>query len=270
CTGPDPVYPDASKLPAEDVLALEAAPASGEGTFTIAVPRLPRIANFDDLDPMRLTPGVRLEIVEPGRPLPPADLVVIPGSKATLADLAALRAEGWDIDILAHHRRGGAVLGICGGYQMLGNTVADPEGIEGPAGAAQGLGLLDVDTALSPIKELRAENAVEAASGLPLTGYHMHMGVTEGAARASPFASVSGKPEGAVSPDGRVIGTYLHGLFAADDFRTAFLARLGAATSGALRYEAEIEATLDGLAAHLERHLDLDMLLGLAREPGGV
>ena len=270
CLGPVPVYPDASKLPAEDVLGLESTFANGEGTFRIVVPRLPRIANFDDLDPLRLTPGVRLEIVEPGRPLPPADLVVIPGSKATLADLDALHAEGWDIDILAHHRRGGAVLGICGGYQMLGNTVADPEGIEGLAGAAQGLGILDVDTALGPVKELRAEDAVETESGLPLIGYHMHMGVTEGADRARPFASVGGKPEGAVSPDGCVVGTYLHGLFAADDFRAAFLARLGAATSGALRYETEIDATLDGLAAHLEAHLDLDLLLEFAREPGGA
>lgn len=264
CLGPVPFFADAGKLPAEDVLALEEKHAPGQGTYRIVVPRLPRIANFDDLDPLRLEPGVSLEIIEPGRPLPYADLIILPGSKATRGDLGALREYGWDIDILAHHRAGARVLGICGGYQMLGKSVFDPGGIEGPRGYSAGLGLLDLETVLGPTKELRLESAISALSGDPLSGYHMHMGVTEGADLARPFAHVAGTPEGAISADGRVMGTYLHGLFAADAFRRAFLGPAVTALSD-LAYEATIEATLDALAAHLERHLDLDALLKLAR-----
>jgi adenosylcobyric acid synthase len=225
------------------------------------VPRLPRIANFDDLDPLRLEPGVSVEIVNHGQALPEADLIVLPGSKATRADLAALREAGWDIDILAHHRRGGRVLGICGGYQMLGRSVADPEGLEGAPGTSAGLGLLDVTTTLGPTKQLRLEAARSSLTGDPLTGYHMHMGETDGADRARPFARVAGEPEGALSPDGRVMGTYLHGLFAADAFRRRFIGL----PPGDLNYDAHIDAILDRLADHLEAHLDLDHLLGMAR-----
>lgn len=262
CLGPVPWFADASKLPAEDVLALESYAANRHGGFTIAVPRLPRIANFDDLDPLRAEPGVSVVLVEPGHPLPrDSDLIILPGSKATRSDLAALRANGWDVDILAHHRAGGKVLGICGGYQMLGRSIADPDGIEGAPGTSAGLGLLDVQTVLSPVKQLRVEQATHAASGTAISGYHMHMGVTDGADRARPFAHVAGAPEGAVSADGRVAGTYLHGLFAADSFRRVFL---GNAASSDLAYEASIERTLDDLAAHLEKHLDIDALLALA------
>ncbi|WP_417311010.1 cobyric acid synthase [Devosia sp.] len=262
CLGPVPWFGAAAKLPAEDVLALEAVEARGQGPFSIVVPRLPRISNFDDLDPLRLEPGVSLEIVTPGNPLPPADLIIIPGSKATRADLAALRHEGWDVDILAHHRQGGRVLGICGGYQMLGRTIADPDGIEGPPGTSPGLGMLAVDTVLAPKKQLRLEAATATLTGQPLAGYHMHMGVSEGPDTARPFAHIAGVPEGATSADGRVTGTYLHGLFAADGFRHGFIG--AAATGSTLAYETEIDTTLDALAAHLERHLDLDALLALA------
>ena len=270
CLGPVPHFPAAARLPAEDVLALDAPQPAGEGAFAIAVPRLPRIANFDDLDPLRAEPGVSLHVVEPGRPIPPADLIILPGSKATRADLAALRGEGWDIDILAHHRRGGAVLGICGGYQMLGTAIADPDGIEGAPGSSRGLGLLDVETRIGPLKQLRLEGGVHATSGEPLTGFHMHMGETAGADRSRPFARVAGEPEGAVSASGAVTGTYLHGLFAADGFRAAFLRQLGAARTGETAYEAGVDATLDQLAVHLERHLDLDAILTLARTPEPV
>ena len=270
CLGPVPHFAAASRLPAEDVLALDAPQPMGEGGFAIAVPRLPRIANFDDLDPLRAEPGVRLHIVEPGQPIPPVDLIILPGSKATRADLAALRTEGWDIDILAHHRRGGAVLGICGGYQMLGTAIADPDGIEGTPGSSRGLGLLDVETRIGPLKQLRLEDGVHATSGQPLAGFHMHMGETAGADRSRPFARVAGEPEGAVSARGAVIGTYLHGLFAADGFRAAFLQQLGAARTGETAYEAGVDATLDQLAAHLEHHLDLDAILTLARTPEPV
>ncbi|MHA6691761.1 cobyric acid synthase [Devosia sp. A449] len=262
CLGPVPWFADAGKLPAEDVLALEDYSTARSGGFTIAVPRLPRIANFDDLDPLRAEPGVTLVLVEPGQALPrDADLVILPGSKATRGDLAALREHGWDIDIAAHHRAGGRVLGICGGYQLLGRSIADPDGIEGAPGTSAGLGLLDVETVLTPVKQLRVEQARHAASGESISGYHMHMGVTEGPDRGRPFAQIGADHEGAVSADGRVSGTYLHGLFAADPFRRAFL---GAGASADLAYEASIEATLDALAAHLEAHLDIDALLALA------
>jgi adenosylcobyric acid synthase len=264
CLGPVPFFAEARKLPAEDALALEEQQTPGQGAYRIVVPRLPRIANFDDLDPLRLEPGVSLEIIEPSRPLPDAELIVIPGSKATRSDLAALREHGWDIDILAHHRAGARVLGICGGYQMLGKSVVDPGGIEGPSGSSAGLGLLDVETVLGPSKELRLERATSALTGDALTGYHMHMGVTRGADLVRPFAHVANAPEGAISADGRVMGTYLHGLFAADAFRRNFLGPTVSAASD-LAYEATIDATLDALAAHLERHLDLDTLLELAR-----
>jgi adenosylcobyric acid synthase len=261
CLGPVPNFAGAAKLPAEDALALEHL-TSGQGAFHIAVPRLPRIANFDDLDPLRAEPGVRLTLVQPGEAIPrDADLILLPGSKATRSDLAALYANGWDIDIRAHHRAGGRIIGICGGYQMLGKTIADPDGIEGPSGTSEGLGLLDVDTVLAPTKQLRLETATHLASSEPLSGYHMHMGVTEGPDRARPFARVGANPEGAISANGRVIGTYLHGLFSADGFRRAFL---GNAASPDLAFEADIELALDGLANHLEAHIDIDRLLGLA------
>jgi adenosylcobyric acid synthase len=265
CLGPVLHFPDAAKLPAEDVLALDAKTPGGTGDYIIAGPRLPRIANFDDLDPLKAEPGVKLVIVEPGLPLPrDADLIVLPGSKATRADLAALRANGWDIDILAHHRAGLPVFGICGGYQMLGKTIADPDGIEGAAGTSAGLGLLDVDTVLAPTKRLGLEAGRDVALGAALSGYHMHMGQTTGPACAAPFAMIGGQPEGALSADGLITGTYLHGVFASDEFRSAFLAKRGVAGSG-LAYEASIETTLDALADHLEACVDLDALLALAR-----
>jgi len=203
--------------------------------------------------------------VRPGAALPGnADLVILPGSKATIADLAALRAAGFDIDITAHRRRGGRVLGLCGGYQMLGRTVADPAGIEGPPGAAAGLGLLDVETVLSGDKRLDPVHG-ESGDGTPFAGYEMHMGVTRGPDCARPFARLAdGLPEGAVSVDGRVTGTYIHGLFADDRQRSAWLTRLGAGPS-AVAHDALIEDTLDRLAAHVAAHVDLDRLLSLAR-----
>ena len=261
CFGPVPYFADAAKLPAEDALALEDY-AGGSGTFHITVPRLPRIANFDDLDPLRAEPGVQLTLVQSGEAMPrDADLILLPGSKATRADLAALVANGWDIDIKAHHRAGGRVIGICGGYQMLGKSIGDPDGIEGEPGRSAGLGLLDVETVLGPTKQLRIETATHVGSGAVLSGYHMHMGVTTGADLARPFALVGHVPEGAVSQDGRVMGTYLHGLFGADGFRRALL---GNAASPDLAFEASVEAALDGLANHLESHIDIDRLLALA------
>jgi adenosylcobyric acid synthase len=259
-------FSEARLLPAEDALALSTERAAKpDARIKIAVPLLPHIANFDDLDPLDAEPAVDLVKVRAGTALPgDADLIILPGSKATIADLAALRDAGFDIDIAAHLRRGGTVLGLCGGYQMLGRTINDPDGIEGAAGSAQGLGLLDVETTLSAEKRLEK---VEGTSfdGTPLAGYEMHIGVTEGPDRARPFAQLSdGTPEGAMTPDRRVIGTYLHGLFADDRQRAAWLARFAAGVP-TIAYEALIDATLDRLAAHLETHINIDRLLTLAR-----
>jgi adenosylcobyric acid synthase len=269
CLGIVPWFEDARRLPAEDALALDAAPAAVlAGAIRIVVPRLPRIANFDDLDPLRAEPDIRVDVVPPGTPLPAdADLVLLPGSKATLADLRALKAEGWDIDIRAHVRRGGRVLGLCAGYQMLGRSIADPGGIEGPAAKAEGLGLLDVETVLTPEKTLSAATGTDTATGEAVAGYEMHVGVTSGPGTARPMLDLAGRPDGAMSPDGRAMGCYVHGLFARDGFRAAFLRALrpGRRDSG-VAYEAGVEAALDSLSDHLARAIDLDRLLGLARQ----
>ncbi|WP_284164679.1 cobyric acid synthase [Frigidibacter sp. SD6-1] len=256
-----PWFGEAGKLPAEDALDLSGSRGSG---LHIACLALSRIANFDDLDPLKLEPGVRLTMVRAGAVLPAdVDLLIIPGSKSTRGDLAFLRAQGWDVDIAAHVRRGGHVLGICGGYQMLGRLIRDPEGIEGAAGDSEGLGLLDVETVMTPDKRLTRTSALHAATGAAMEGYEIHIGRTEGPDRARPFARVAVQPEGAVSADGRIMGSYLHGMFTGDAFRAAFLERLGAPSS--LGYGAEVEAVLDRLADHVEAHLDLAGLLALAR-----
>ena len=262
CYGLVPWFEAAARLPAEDTLGL--AGSNSAGAITIAVPRLPRIANFDDLDPLAAEPDVRLHIVEPGQAISAdADLVVLPGSKSTGTDLAFLRAQGWDIDIVAHRRRGGRVLGLCGGYQMLGQTISDPAGTDGQAGAFAGLGLLEVTTLLPQDKTIRAVEAVSVPEQHPISAYEIHLGTTDGPDCARPFSRVGGKDEGARSPDGLVAGTYLHGIFSSDRFRRGFLKSFGLAAS-AVRYQAEIEETLDALAAHLEASVDIDSLLALA------
>jgi len=260
-----PFFADARLLPAEDALALDRPRRrKADARVVIAVPILPHIANFDDLDPLEAEPAVDLVRVRAPGALPgDADLMLLPGSKATIADLTALRAAGFDVDIMAHVRRGGRVLGMCGGYQMLGRAISDPGGIEGPPATAHGLGLLDVTTVLGGDKRL--EPVTGEAGAAPFSGYEMHIGVTTGPDCARPFAKLAdGMPEGAVSSDGRVIGTYVHGLFADDRQRSAWLTRLGAGPS-AIAHDALIEDTLDRLAAHIGRHVDLDRLLALSR-----
>jgi len=261
-----PFFSDARLLPAEDALALDAArPAKESARIKVAAPILPHIANFDDLDPLDAEPAVDLVRVRPGQALPgDADLVILPGSKATIADLAAVREAGFDIDIAAHLRRGGMVLGLCGGYQMLGRAVHDPDGVEGPPGTAPGLGLLDVETTLAREKRLEPVQG-STSDGAPLAGYEMHMGLTAGPDCARPFARLAdGSAEGATSCDGRVAGTYIHGLFADDRQRAAWLERF-AAGGTAVAYDALIVETLDKLASHLEAHVEIDRLLSLAR-----
>jgi adenosylcobyric acid synthase len=261
-----PYFRDAGHLPAEDAVALDRRTGAGDGAITVAVPRLAHIANFDDLDPLKLEPSLRVVIVAPGQPLPgDADLVILPGSKATLADLEDFRRNGWDIDLYAHVRRGGRVLGLCGGFQLLGRIVADPDGIEGPPGSMPGLGLLDVETVLTRDKALTEVTGVSVADGVLFRGYEMHVGRTEGPDCARPLLRFAeGRMDGAMSSDGHIRGTYVHGLFAGDRQRAAFLSWFGGSAAG-FSYEAEIDRVLDGLAAHLSRHVDLDRLLRLGR-----
>lgn len=259
CFGIVPWFTEAASLPDEDVMALENMPDPANGPLGVVVPRLPHIANFDEFDPLAAEPWVALRFAMPGRPLPEADLIVLPGSKATISDLAFLRAEGWDIDILAHVRRGGRVLGICAGYQMLGRMVRDPYGIEGEVAEASGIGLLDVETIIGRHKTLRHVVGHDAHDR-PLRGYEMHMGTTTGPDTARPLLHIDGRGEGAVSADGRVAGCYVHGLFAADDWRRWYVG-----VDSAVTYEAMVEGVLDRLAQHLESHLDVAALLAVAR-----
>jgi len=260
CLGIVPWFARAADLPAEDAMALEqpaSRPASPDRPLKVGVPRLSRIANFDDLDPLAAESDVTVTFIPPGHALPgDLDLVILPGSKATLADLAVLRAEGWDIDLMAHWRRGGRILGICAGYQMLGQRVRDPDGIEGPPGEAPGLGLLDVETTISQTKTLRDG---------PL-GYEMHMGITLGAdaSRSWPDGLDGLETLGAASPDGRVLGCYLHGLFHRDQTRRALLETLRPGRAEGPAFEARIDSALDALAETVAESVDLDALVRIA------
>ncbi|MBO6792118.1 MAG: cobyric acid synthase [Dinoroseobacter sp.] len=257
-----PWFEDAWRLPAED--AMDLTKATSDGAFKIVCLGLNRIANFDDLDPLAQEPDISLQILQAGQALPgDTDLVIIPGSKSTLGDLGFLRAQGWDIDLQAHVRRGGNVLGICGGYQMLGTKVCDPEGLEGPAGVIDGLGLLDIETLMTPTKALTQPLARHAATGLSFNAYEIHIGTSDGPDHSRPFAYIDDKPEGAMSADGRITGSYLHGMFADDEFRKAWLAGFGVEGQGS--YRADVDATLNRLADHMETHVDVDGILSVAR-----
>jgi adenosylcobyric acid synthase len=265
CFGVVPWLKAAARLPSEDSVVLERLTAGERRALKVAVPMLARIANFDDLDPLRAEPQVEVAFVPPGQSLPAdAGLVVIPGSKSTIGDLVEFRQNGWDRDLAQHRRRGGYVVGICGGYQMLGRTVRDPDGIEGRLREAEGLGLLDVETVMEPEKTVRNVAARSLAFDAPLSGYEIHLGRTFGPDCARPATVIDNVPDGASSADGKVFGTYLHGLFSADLFRARFLESLGV-RGGGVDYRAEVERALDEIAAELEKHLDCDAIFGLAR-----
>ena len=257
-----PHFPGATTLPAEDAADLHPTTPTGQG-LRIAVPLLPAIANFDDLDPLRQEPGIDLILLRPPTPIPVCDVILLPGSKATIADLAALRATGWDTDIQAHARRGGHILGLCGGYQMLGRTIADPHGIEGPPSTVPGLNLLDVETTLEGPKRLATVRGYDP-TGTPFIGYEMHMGRTQGPDTVRPLFHLPTHKDGAQTPSTQVAGTYIHGLFTNDHQRAAWLTRWGAASS-THQHETTVEAALDALAAHLETHIDVAHLFSLAR-----
>ncbi len=269
CFGVIPWLSATARLPAEDAVALTRPGLCEDGIFRIAAPMLSRMANFDDADPLKLEPGVTFDWIPPGRAIPrDCDLVILFGTKSTIGDLAFFREQGWDHDIIAHARSGGRILGICGGYQMLGRTIVDPKGVDGAVGEAEGLGLLDVDTVMKPVKRVAPVEARCAMTGEAISGYEIHMGQTDGGDTGRPFALMDDGTDGAASADGRIQGTYLHGVFANDDFRRAWLAMAGGQADASLSYGADVERALDALADGVEASIDVDALLMTAQPPG--
>ncbi|PWG63166.1 cobyric acid synthase [Sediminicurvatus halobius] len=251
-------------LEAEDSLARR--DATAEADFRVVVPALPRMSNHTDLDALALTPGVAVSFVGPGQHPPAADLVVLPGSKHVRADLAWLRREGWPAYLQRHLRYGGTVIGLCGGYQMLGERIDDPDGVEGEAGSSEGLGLLEVTTRLRASKHLHRVRGQLVPETTALTGYEIHMGETDGPDTLRPVADLGSRPDGATSADGRVLGTYLHGLFDSPETRRALLARCGF-EAFELPDQADLrEAGIERLADTLEQHVDIDALLASSRQ----
>ncbi|TCO77530.1 adenosylcobyric acid synthase (glutamine-hydrolysing) [Plasticicumulans lactativorans] len=251
-------------LAAEDAIAAEPCAKPG-AQLRVAVPVLPRISNHTDLDALRLHPQVELRWVGPGEAIPPADLIVLPGSKNVRADLAHLRAQGWEAAIRRHLRYGGRLVGLCGGFQMLGRALHDPLGLEGPAGSSPGLGLFDLDTTLAPGKCLALRHGRLAFADAAVEGYEIHMGVSRGPALAQPALWLDGGgAEGARSDDGQILGTYLHGLFDTAAARDALLAWAGLAAPAATPdLRSRCEADLDRLAAAIDAHLAPAALAGL-------
>lgn len=262
-----PWLKDVQYLPAEDAVALEKSAPRSDGKIVIACPILPHISNFDDLDPLKLEPSIELIMVRPGTPIPAeASLIILAGSKATISDLQALRQIGWHIDIAAHVRRGGYVMGLCGGYQMLGETITDPDGIEGAPKTVNGLGLLPVHTRLTPMKKLRQVHG--KGLGADFIGYEMHMGVSDRQAGAQAFARLDdATDDGAMSHSGRIFGTYVHGIFQSHTFRDHLLKMLGS-QSTAPDQQAVIDEALDSISAQLEEQMDMEQLLKIAQSAG--
>lgn len=266
-----------AQLPAEDSIVLERFNKSSSKTLKIAVPMLSRIANFDDFDPLKAEPDVELVMVAPGQSIPSdARLIIIPGTKSTIADLHFLRSQGWDKDIAAHVHKGGYLMGICGGYQMLGKKIADPLNIEGQINGqdqiVKALGYLDIETIMESRKTIGNVDAVISSTGEQVKAYEIHVGHSTGPDTQRPFSTLinltratsnSERQDGAVSANGRVCGTYLHGLFANDAYRRNFLHSFGAKASS-LDYLTMIDAALDMLANELEACIDIDALLEIA------
>lgn len=259
-------------LDAEDAVASAQADKPADA-LRVAVPVLPRIANHTDFDALRANPHVDLRMVGPGMPMPPADLIVLPGSKNVRGDLAFLRQQGWDVALLRHLRYGGKVIGICGGMQMLGQRIDDPDGREGPAGSSAGLGLLDFSTVLAEHKQLRQVGGRLALPGVdaPVSGYEIHLGVTEGAALSRPAVRLDdGRADGAVSADGQVFATYLHGLFDQPQACAALLRWAGLDRAEGVDLATLRERSIERLADTMAAHLDMAALLAPLRGHGGA
>ncbi|MEM9277767.1 MAG: cobyric acid synthase [Pseudomonadota bacterium] len=253
------------RLPAEDSVALDKLNGALPEGFRIVVPAMGKIANFDDLDPLKAEPGVALQFIRKGDPFPDkADMVVLPGSKSTISDMVELRENGWEAPIKNFAENGGTVIGVCGGYQMLGRKISDPRGLEGDIPEIEGLGLLNVETDLLPEKTVQTFEPVSCEFGCELSGYEIHMGYTDGPDCSRPMVNFDGRYDGAVSPRGNVRGCYLHGLFTSDAYRRQLLKQCGFEAKEGMSYAASVETALDELAEAMERYLDVDGLLELA------
>jgi adenosylcobyric acid synthase len=257
-------------LDAEDAIRTEQAAFSNgvsASVLKVIVPVTQRISNHTDFDALRAHPQVDLVFVGPGEPVPAADLIILAGTKATTTDLAGLRAAGWEAILQKHLRYGGKVIGICGGMQMLGTMLHDPHGSEGPPGSMPGLGLLDYETAFEREKQLGQVSGTLCLDGQPqVTGYEIHMGVTTGVALKQPSSTLAdGRQDGAISPDGQVLATYLHGVFDHPEACSALLRWAGLADAQVLDLNALREASLERLADTLEQHLDMPSLLAEIR-----
>lgn len=251
-------------LDAEDSIGTVQAEKESQ-TLKVIVPALPRISNHTDFDPLRLHPQVSLSFIGPDQPIPCADVIVLPGSKSTASDLAWLKRQGWDAAMTRHLRYGGKVLGICGGFQMLGEWVDDPDGLEGTPGKVAGLGLLPLTTRMVAGKQLRNVSGMLVGEEAKVKGYEIHNGVSKGSALDNPLFDLGTHLDGAISEDGQVMGTYLHGLFDHPDACQALLTKLGLAKAGSVDYNAHREQALERLADTLEAHLDIDAILALVK-----
>jgi adenosylcobyric acid synthase len=249
------------ELEAEDAIPRDARPASGEPRLRVVVPVTPRISNHTDFDPLRLHAQVDFQFVGPGDAIPAADLIVLPGSKSVRADLAFLRAQGWDKAIAKHLRYGGKLIGICGGFQMLGRLIGDPQGLEGPPGSCEGLGLLDMQTTLMAHKQLRNTTGTLAGSAVAVQGYEIHAGLSEGNALDRPALHLDHGADGARSDDDLVFGTYLHGLFDSTAACDALLAWAGLVAPRSPDIKTLREASIDRLADAVTHHLDTSKIL---------
>lgn len=268
CYGVIPWLNATAKLPAEDAVSLIREQSSSPRAIRVVAPMLSRMANFDDADPLRLDPQVDFEFVPPGSTLPlDADLIILFGTKSTLGDLQFLRDQGWDHDIIAHARAGGRVLGICGGYQMLGKEIVDEHGIDGVPGQAEGLGLLNIETRMTSEKTVRPVSGQCALSGTSVSGYEIHAGVSAGPDNQRPVTRINGSNDGARTPNGRVAGTYVHGLLCSDEYRSAFLKGISD-YEPSYAYSDVVDEALGELANGLETALDIDKLFAAARKPG--
>jgi len=263
CFGILPWLKDAAKLPAEDAVVLEREPQIGDGKrLNISVPMLSRIANFDDLDPLVAEDNVEVIFVPPGTPIPKTtDLIILTGTKSALADMQFLIDQGWDIDVKSHARHGGAVLGLCGGYQMLGRLLLDPDTVDGNISEITGLGLLDIETVMHKDKTVR-EIKGRTDVGDSVEGYEIHVGKSDGPDTIRPFVTIDNVPYGASAPGKPIWGSYLHGIFASDAFRASFLERLSI-DAGKVRYQAQLDRALDDVAASFDEHLDIAAMFGI-------
>ncbi|WP_096462839.1 cobyric acid synthase [Sulfurifustis variabilis] len=247
-------------LEAEDALPGGRDRGKEGARLRIVVPALPRISNHTDLDPLRLHPEVDLRFVGPDQPVPPADLVILPGTKNTRADLAWLRDQGWEPALARHLRYGGKLIGICGGFQMLGMAIYDPKGLEDAPGSSRGFGWLDLETALQEEKRLARVRGRLAFAEASVTGYEIHMGVSRGRALARPALHVEGRSDGALSEDGQILGTYVHGLFESPEALCALLAWAGMKQATSIDYAAIRETGIERIADAVATHLDADWL----------